>query len=120
MADLIADWDDVSAEAEENKLHRQDKEHSSTHDEDFGRKARHHEFTEDLSGSGRIGGTLRELSKLIRTNFTRDVVLVIDISTSVGAPRMKYLPGRAKVDTGCEESLVAYDFLRRADITPEQ
>jgi hypothetical protein len=62
---------------------------------------------------------MQELAKLIKSNFTRDATIIIDTSTGSGPPRFKYLPVRAKMDTGCDENFVSFDLLVEAGINEE-
>lgn len=59
---------------------------------------------------------MHELSELIKTNFTRDIRLIIPISAEQTPWQFKYVPARAKLDTGCEENLVSLEFLKSNEV----
>ncbi|KAI9666331.1 MAG: hypothetical protein M1821_004266 [Bathelium mastoideum] len=70
--------------------------------------------TEALRKGPNIGAAFQELAKLIRSNFTRDITLVLDAGGDFNANRFKYIPARAKMDTGCDENLIRREILERA------
>lgn len=57
--------------------------------------------------------------KLLQSNYTRDITIVVDVGTGVGPDRFRYIPARAKMDTGCDEDMVSLDLLLRAGIKQE-
>ena len=60
---------------------------------------------------------LYEMAKLMRSNFTRDITIAIQID----AQSMPiYIPARAKVDTGCDENLVAREVVERSGFTDSE
>jgi hypothetical protein len=59
---------------------------------------------------------MQEFSNLIKSNFTRDIRLVVQTSVEQTPWQFKYVPARAKLDTGCEENLVSLELLKANDV----
>lgn len=57
---------------------------------------------------------LEDLNRLIRTDFTREIILVLDTGSGGPTERFKYIPAKAKMDTGCTGNLIRRAVLERA------
>ncbi|KFY33053.1 hypothetical protein V495_08478 [Pseudogymnoascus sp. VKM F-4514 (FW-929)] len=63
----------------------------------------------------RTRADLQKITQLIKTNFTRNVALAVEI----GPHNFKYVPTRAKLDTGSDENLVSLRLLKEAGINED-
>ncbi|RDL37958.1 uncharacterized protein BP5553_05391 [Venustampulla echinocandica] len=60
---------------------------------------------------GKRKDAMQAFAKLIEANFTRDATIIIDKQSGEGPSRFRYIPVRAKMDTGCDDNLISHELL---------
>lgn len=89
-----------------------------------------HEHVEDEHISGETGGqraitrrpnanaSYLDFVALMRFDFTRDIVILIEVKDATGADRYEHVPLRNKVDPGTTENFINADILARYNMDP--
>lgn len=99
----------------EDEIDREDKPRVLTHHHSRDTEGSQHRPQSVTSHSNPRRGrkaALQEFSNLVKSKFTRDIRLVIQTTVEQTPWQFKYVPARAKLDTGCEENLVSLELLK--------
>jgi len=62
----------------------------------------------------------REVLALTKFDFTRDVIVIIELAGFVGADKFEYIPLRNKIDTGSSENFIRSDILTEHKMDEEK
>ncbi|KEZ45908.1 hypothetical protein SAPIO_CDS1287 [Scedosporium apiospermum] len=62
----------------------------------------------------------REVLALTKFDFTRDVILIIELAGFFGADKFEYIPLRNKIDTGSSENFIRSDILTEHKMDEEK